>query len=42
MAGDYNVIPEPIDAKRPDAWTRATRSSSRKRAPPYAASSTSG
>ena len=21
MAGDYNVIPEPIDAKRPDAWT---------------------
>ncbi len=21
MAGDYNVIPEPIDAKRPAAWT---------------------
>ena len=21
LAGDYNVIPEPIDAKRPDAWT---------------------
>ncbi|SKA10943.1 exodeoxyribonuclease III [Consotaella salsifontis] len=20
LAGDYNVIPEPIDAKRPDAW----------------------
>lgn len=21
LAGDYNVIPQPIDAKRPDAWT---------------------
>jgi len=21
MAGDYNIIPEPIDAKRPSAWT---------------------
>jgi exodeoxyribonuclease-3 len=21
LAGDYNVIPEPADAKRPDAWT---------------------
>jgi exodeoxyribonuclease III len=21
IAGDYNVIPEPVDAKRPDAWT---------------------
>jgi exodeoxyribonuclease-3 len=21
LAGDYNVIPEPVDAKRPDAWT---------------------
>jgi len=21
MAGDYNVIPEPIDARRPEAWT---------------------
>jgi exodeoxyribonuclease-3 len=21
LAGDYNVIPEPIDAKRPEAWT---------------------
>jgi exodeoxyribonuclease-3 len=22
LAGDFNVIPEPIDAKRPDAWIR--------------------
>jgi len=22
LAGDYNVIPEPADAKRPDAWTQ--------------------
>jgi exodeoxyribonuclease-3 len=21
LAGDYNVIPEPVDAKRPEAWT---------------------
>jgi exodeoxyribonuclease III len=22
LAGDFNVIPEPVDAKRPDAWTQ--------------------
>ena len=22
LAGDFNVIPEPVDAKRPEAWTR--------------------
>lgn len=22
LAGDFNIIPEPADAKRPDAWTR--------------------
>ena len=34
LLGDYNVIPEPIDAKNPQAWL-GMRYSSLKRAPPY-------
>ncbi len=42
LAGDYNVIPEPIDARYPERLGRRTRSSSRRLAPASAASSISG
>ena len=40
LAGDFNVIPEPVDARFPDNWRRDALSSPR-RGPPSAASSTS-
>ena len=30
LAGDFNVIPDPVDAARPELWT-GTRSSCRRR-----------